>query len=624
MADEIQDSLSDFAPTFSRNSIGRSGAGATIDDATTSDAYAWSSQKIATELNKKANKASPVITGSVSMGRKSGTTVGTNSVAIGNNVTAAGNNSQAFGDTTEANNTNASAEGYKSVAGANHAHAEGNATSATGLAAHAEGGNTKASGGNSHAEGKGSIASGAGAHAEGSSTLVGSTMQYTSATGTGSHAEGVGTLSSNTGSHSEGTRTTASAQNAHAEGSQTTASGSHSHSEGWGTEANHRSQHVFGEYNVVDSNSAAATARGTYVEIVGNGITSARSNARTLDWDGNEVLAGKLTLGSAPTANMDAATKQYVDTAVESVQPSDSKADKADTVLTTTLSRGRADSTNTGAGSIAFGSNVAASGDYSQAVGVDSIATGRGAHAEGISVLGTDPVTFEDITIPVTASGAGSHAEGIGTSATNTGAHSEGGATTASNQCTHAEGYNTTASGIYAHSEGQGTFATGNEAHSEGRMTEASGEHAHSEGYGTTASGTASHAEGNNTIANHKSQRTFGEYNVADTSTAAATARGNYIEIVGNGTGNNARSNARTLDWDGNEQLAGRLRLGADPVFAMDAATKKMVDDKADYKDTTLSTTLSRDRKAGTTVGVGSIAFGDEPTASNDYTVAFG
>ena len=56
----------------------------------------------------------------------------------------------------------------------------------------------------------------------------------------------------------------------------------------------------------------------------------------------------------------------------------------------------------------------------------------------------------------------------------------------------------------------------------------------------------------------------------------------------------------------------------------MDAATKKMVDDKADYEDTTLSTTLSRDRKAGTTVGVGSIAFGDEPTASNDYTVAFG
>lgn len=615
MADEIHDSLSDFAPAFSRNAIGRSGAGAIIDDTTTSDAYAWSSQKIATELNKKATKNSPVITGSISMWRKSGSTIGASSTALGYMVTASGTYSQAFGLSSSATGSYAHAEGASTKATAASAHAEGNSTTANGNNAHAEGNGSIASGSNAHAEGSGTTASAANAHAEGS----GSTANIANA-----HAEGNRTTAAGNGAHAEGNDTQATATSSHAEGSYAVASGIYSHAEGVSTIANSRSQHVFGEYNAEDSNTNR-NSKGTYVEIVGNGASAAvRSNARTLDWDGNEVLAGKLTLGAAPTANMDAATKQYVDTAVGSVQPSDSKADKTDTVLLTTLSRGRAASTNAGAGSVAFGSNVIASGDYSQAVGVDSIATGRGAHAEGISVLGTDPVTFEDITIPVTASGAGSHAEGIATNATNTGAHSEGGATTASNQCTHAEGYNTTASGIYAHSEGQGTFATGNEAHSEGRMTEASGEHAHSEGYGTTASGTASHAEGNNTIANHKSQRTFGEYNVADTSAAAATARGNYIEIVGNGTGNNARSNARTLDWDGNEQLAGRLRLGANPIFAMDAATKKMVDDKADYKDTTLSTTLSRDRKAGTTVGVGSIAFGDEPTASNDYTVAFG
>jgi hypothetical protein len=56
------------------------------------------------------------------------------------------------------------------------------------------------------------------------------------------------------------------------------------------------------------------------VEIVGKGTSSsARSNARTLDWNGNEVLAGKLTVGTAPTANMDVATKKYVDNSIAAI-----------------------------------------------------------------------------------------------------------------------------------------------------------------------------------------------------------------------------------------------------------------------------------------------------------------
>lgn len=56
-----------------------------------------------------------------------------------------------------------------------------------------------------------------------------------------------------------------------------------SHAEGNGTTANHRSQHVFGEYNILDPSENASSIRGTYVEIVGNGEYSAYSNARTLD-----------------------------------------------------------------------------------------------------------------------------------------------------------------------------------------------------------------------------------------------------------------------------------------------------------------------------------------------------
>lgn len=98
-----------------------------------------------------------------------------------------------------------------------------------------------------------------------------------------------------------------------AEGYDTTASGTNSHAEGYNTTAQRKSQHVFGEYNILDT-TGTTTTRGQYVEIVGKGTgILARSNARTLDWSGNEVLAGKLTVGAAPTANMDVTTKQYVD-----------------------------------------------------------------------------------------------------------------------------------------------------------------------------------------------------------------------------------------------------------------------------------------------------------------------
>lgn len=131
--------------------------------------------------------------------------------------------------------------------------------------------------------------------------------------GTKATAEGDSTTASDTGAHAEGGKTTASGIYSHAEGIFTTASGPASHTEGFYTTAQRRSQHVFGEYNVLDVTGSTTSDKGTYVEIVGNGTSSTRSNARTLDWSGNEVLAGKLTVGAGPTNNMDVATKQYVD-----------------------------------------------------------------------------------------------------------------------------------------------------------------------------------------------------------------------------------------------------------------------------------------------------------------------
>lgn len=190
-------------------------------------------------------------------------------------------------------------------------------------------------------------------------------------------------------------------------------------------------------------------------------------------------------------------------------------------------------------------------------------------------------------------------AEGNGTTASGVAAHSEGVYSTASGNHSHAEG-NSTASATAAHAEGIGSRATGVASHAEGvtceeevdgiiaeTVTTASGEASHAEGMGTTASGKAAHSEGVKTVANHESQHVFGEYNKLDNSSAAATARGNYVEIVGNGTADSARSNARTLDWSGNEELAGDLTVNKGG--ANEASVSEIADDVSTLKSTSLT-----------------------------------
>lgn len=73
----------------------------------------------------------------------------------------------------------------------------------------------------------------------------------------------------------------------------------------------------------------------------------------------------------------------------------------------------------------------------------------------------------------------------------------------------------------------------------------------------------------------------FGRYAASDVQEAAVgeeEPESNLIEAVGNGSGQTSRHNARTLDWQGNETLAGKLTVGAGPSAAMDVATKAYVD----------------------------------------------
>ena len=234
----------------------------------------------------KMDKVNPTGSGSFSLNRKSGTTVGNYSFAEGYDCTASGINSHAEGYQTVATRAEAHAEGNNTIASGDCSHAEGQSTTASGARSHAEGDNTTASGDYSHAEGYYTEASGDYSHAEG---------QSTTASGARSHAEGYNTTASGDCSHAEGYYTEASGARSHAEGYNTTASGDYSHAEGQETEAASAYQHVSGKFNIVDNAD-------TYAEIIGNGTAVfSRSNARTLDWSGNETIAGDLYFNGGGT-----------------------------------------------------------------------------------------------------------------------------------------------------------------------------------------------------------------------------------------------------------------------------------------------------------------------------------
>ena len=106
-----------------------------------------------------------------------------------------------------------------------------------------------------------------------------------------------------------------------------------------------------------------------------------------------------------------------------------------------------------------------------------------------------------------------------------------------------AEGYYNAANGTYSHVEGYYNIANGESAHAEGSFTHALGRYSHAEGYETSAESAYQHVEG--------------KYNNLDMNAV-------YAHIIGNGTADNARSNAFTVSWDG-DVCAGRSN-GIDAV----------------------------------------------------------
>lgn len=103
-------------------------------------------------------------------------------------------------------------------------------------------------------------------------------------------------------------------------------------------------------------------------------------------------------------------------------------------------------------------------------------------------------------------------------------------------------GTDVAASGMYASASGYETKSSGYVAHTEGAYTEATGDYTHAEGCGTIANVTAQHVQG--------------RYNLRDEDYK-------YLHIVGNGDSDSSRSNAHTIDKDGNGWFAGTVECTA-------------------------------------------------------------
>ena len=578
---------------------------------------------------------------------------GSSSHAEGEYTTASGDNSHAEGSTTTASNYAAHAEGANTTASGEYSHAEGNSTTASGESSHAEGNRTKASGVYSHAEGMDTDALSASSHAEGWTTVASgdyshSEGYFTKASSEAQHVQGQYNIedTKNKYAHIVGNGTNGHNSNAHTldwagnawfagkvtqEGTPTDdkdlatkkyvddAKASivvpnktseltndsgflTSIPEEYVTETKLTSKGYLTEHQSLDgyAKTEYVDSKTTLEETIFEGVASDTLNdywthCSLVDGEGCWVIDKEVIIGenienpyyieingtdiySPENSTYDATNKAWLydhtmdngkklficanyENQNKMVVPWDGMGsyDKLKIFTRTELGKKIEEQQQ-------HSINKLATKEKPVFIGNISMGRKKGSTIGGYSVaIGYD----------ITASGYASHAEGDNTVASGNQSHAEGERTTASGYNSHAEGYKTIASNTLSHAEGNSTTASGYASHAEGDNTVASGDH--------------SHAEGNNTISSSENQHVQGKYNIEDKDNK-------YAHIVGNGSNNSTRSNAHTLDWNGNAWYAGKLSQEGNPTEDKDLATKKYVDDaKASIVVPTKTSELTND-----------------------------
>lgn len=354
----------------------------------------------------------------------------------------------------------------------------------------------------------------------------------TQSSGLASHAEGFHTLASGKGSHSEGCNTQASGESSHSEGSNTIAIAQNTHSEGKGTIAKGLEQHVQGRYNVVDDSNK-------FAHIIGNGTSdSKRSNAHTVDWTGNAHYTGNVTAKDHVTKSAS------LNTVAKELKAETDEREKEDAKLL-----GKSSDSPEAATIYGVRNKITQlfkkyiydedSGEWPNPNTIDKL-------VEIADWLDADKDGVVDFILNLVGKFYKINGETKGE------VFNDYNNNVASGSYSHAEGFHTQASGKGSHSEGISTSANGAGSHAEGIHTSANSAYSHAEGYDTVTDYAYSHAEGKGTQTMATAQHVQGTYNIPD---------GSYAHIVGNGDGDK-RSNAHTLDWDGNAWYAGNIVMG--------------------------------------------------------------
>lgn len=385
----------------------------------------------------------------------------------------------------------------------------GHPSYASGSRSHAEGFMSEASGFAAHVEGQVSYASGSAAHAEGYNSQ---------ASGKYSHAEGYQARASNEAAHAEGNNTQASGKYAHTEGYQTKASQEATHAEGYYTQASSSYQHVQGKYNKLDTTNK-------YAHIVGNGDSTARSNAHTLDWNGNAWFKGEVYVGGTEQGNGEKLLKQSELPEIPNTNIINGEATGS---LRTINATAESDTYKLGESAFAEGSNTRAEGKFSHAGGYYTSAL-----TKSLNVIGEFNLEQEDNLVSSESSqGPYNTSANINSNLKNEICYLVTGPSIAENQ----EYYNfeSITETTYGALKDGDCYVTSNN----GNLTEY---------YKIYQAGTIQYGylyEYRYYIVSYKEKR------------------GQYIHVVGNGTSNTTRSNAHTLDWDGNAWFAGDVYVG--------------------------------------------------------------
>ncbi|NVK27397.1 MAG: tail fiber domain-containing protein [Flavobacteriia bacterium] len=227
------------------------------------------------------------------------------------------------------------------------------------------------------------------------------------------------------------------------------------------------------------------------------------------------------------------------------------------------------DNIASGVGSVAMGQSSQASETGSVAIGNGAIASGPSSVSMGASTIASSYASTalgentEASNAGATAMGSGTEASGTYSTAMGTNSSASGYASTsmgdhgeASNVASTAMGYFTTASGNISTAMGDNTIASGDASTAMGSVTTASSRASTAMGSSTVASGYNSTAMGQGTRARSHGEVAMGSYNTNyNQQDSTAFEAQDRLLVVGNGTSDEARSDALVILKNGNTGL---------------------------------------------------------------------